>query len=461
MMSTSMIMVALLGATVSAFVQDVCSCLDVALLYDDVEAVKDGVPDIVATAQSVSGGDLRLGAISFEDAVNVDCDLTQDINLFQRIFENGDLNLTRASDVESGSEPSSEALNFAISGVANQMCGTPPPFGEFRQGCKKLIFLLTDATKRSGACRTPSGPADWFTPPLDAANAAADSGVVISVVETNEEEGLPASSELQIYPTMTGGVFGKVTDKMTTLHLVQKFLYLLCLPPSTSGSDPASTDDPFMNGDPHVHTTDGRVIDVPLQPETWTKLLHGPSFAISGRAFSLNERGDLRSKWFDGFRVEDALSGGIIFEALLPHDVAVGSLSNRSDEVQYLNVTLGQRLCNKINVTCKSGTIAATPTKLESAARIESRNVIFNDRIDVATSDFEFDVVVAAALDPESFDSYQEMIEATHIEFKFTHIPNHHDLQGPVAELMYPNIRRERSLSAKPLARPQRPIAAI
>lgn len=433
-------MTVVLSGTVSCYLQDICSCLDVALVYDDVEPIRRGIPDIVSTAQRVSSGPVRMGAMSFKETMNVDCDLTENMGRFKGAFEDGGVATRQLSDDEGDSEPSSEAMSWIVSGTANKMCGPPPPFGIFRPECTKLVFLITSASKPAGACRSPMGPADSFCSPLEAATAAVDSNIIVSVVETDdeEEEERPASSELQIYSTMTGGVFGRISRELSAHKLLSNFLELLCMPPLSSPRFPAPMYDQTSGGYPHVHTSDGRAVDIYLQPGVWTSLAHGPKFAITGRAFA-RDLLDLTTRWFNGFRVEDITTGNVIFEAVLSHDVSVDRLRKQGTEVQYLNVTLGDIKCTKTNTTYESGSVAATPTKLQSAERNDGRHLVFKDKIHVATSEFEFDIFVAVAEDPADFDAYEAMPEEAHIELKFRHVASPRDLKGPLAEIIYAN----------------------
>ena len=66
----------------------VCGPMDVTFAVDDtgsmggaIDNVKSELPAIITQANSVSGGDLRLGLITFEDDVNILHKLTFDIPL--------------------------------------------------------------------------------------------------------------------------------------------------------------------------------------------------------------------------------------------------------------------------------------------------------------------------------------------------------------------------------------------
>ena len=126
-----------------------CGCMDVALVIDNtgsmlgaINNVKAELPNIVAAAQAASGGDLRMGLVTFpEDNIIVNQPLTNDItaiqNAIQNILQGGGAGAPESSD---------EALQYVITGAADASCTVSnPPFGAFRTGCVKLAVLVTDA----------------------------------------------------------------------------------------------------------------------------------------------------------------------------------------------------------------------------------------------------------------------------------------------------------------------------
>src|SRR5262245_10589194 len=77
-----------LAALVSreAIGQTPCGCMDVALVIDDtgsmggtIDNVRNGLTNIISTATTASGGDVRMGLVTFKDTVEVDQPLTNDL----------------------------------------------------------------------------------------------------------------------------------------------------------------------------------------------------------------------------------------------------------------------------------------------------------------------------------------------------------------------------------------------
>src|SRR5947207_9765611 len=70
----------------AAYGQGTCGCMDVVLVVDDtgsmggaIANVKAGLNNIITTAQTASGGDLRMGLVTFKNDVEVDQALTTTI----------------------------------------------------------------------------------------------------------------------------------------------------------------------------------------------------------------------------------------------------------------------------------------------------------------------------------------------------------------------------------------------
>jgi hypothetical protein len=187
-----------------------CGCMDLALVVDDtgsmggaIDNVKAELPDIIATAEAASGGDLRLGLIHFpNDDVEVAQALTTDISAVQTAIQ-----ALTANGGAGEPESSDEALQYAITGAADSSCTVSNgPFGTFRSGCVKIAVLITDAH--------PGGCHDSFTVGVDDVHAhavaddAAAAGVLVSAiyVPTGTEQA-DVKAIMQDYADTSGGVF--------------------------------------------------------------------------------------------------------------------------------------------------------------------------------------------------------------------------------------------------------------
>ena len=118
----------------------VCGPMDVTFAVDDtgsmggaIDNVKSELPAIITQANSVSGGDLRLGLITFEDDVNILHKLTFDIPLVT-----GGIN----SMVASGGADPPEASDIAKDTAVNNLGGFDEPW---RNNAVKILILITDA----------------------------------------------------------------------------------------------------------------------------------------------------------------------------------------------------------------------------------------------------------------------------------------------------------------------------
>lgn len=183
-----------------------------------------------------------------------------------------------------------------------------------------------------------------------------------------------------------------------------------------------------MRADPHVHTSDGHIVDIYLPLDTWSELIYGPTYTIVGHVFG--RRGD-EIQWFDGIAL--VANGTTVFNASIPHDVALGEVG---PEIQYLTVDLDGNRLTKTNNTYVSGDVEVTTAKLDSAIR-QGKNPINNDIISVATPDFDFKVYIARETRRENYDSLEEQLAETHLDFKFTKVAHPERLSGPVAEIMW------------------------
>jgi hypothetical protein len=190
-----------------------CGCMDLALIVDDtgsmggaLDNVKTELPDIIATAQGASGGDLRIGLITFpSDNVVVNVPFTTDVATVE-----SNIQALVASGGNGEPESSDTSLQFAITGSTDPSCTVSnAPFGSFRPGCVKIAVLITDA--RPGEC------SDNFTPGVsdvyahNVAVQAAEAGVLVSAIyvpdDTDPTIAPVIKSVMEDYADTSGGVF--------------------------------------------------------------------------------------------------------------------------------------------------------------------------------------------------------------------------------------------------------------
>jgi hypothetical protein len=141
-----------------------CGCTDVAFVIDvtgsmggAIDNVRNELPNIMASAVAASGGDVRFGLVVFEDQVGMIQNMTFDQAAMQAaiatLSAGGGANIPEASD---------EALREVITHDAECYNGRSH-FATLREGCTKIIVLVTDAL--------PGGCDDQFTPGVDDVNA--------------------------------------------------------------------------------------------------------------------------------------------------------------------------------------------------------------------------------------------------------------------------------------------------
>lgn len=134
----------------------ICGPIDLVIVLDDtgsmggaINNVKAGLPTIIETANIASGGDLRLGYITFKDTVTVHNALTTDIGAVT-----DSINATYASGGAGGPEASDEAKNTAVNNLpegsrADSAGNSGMQYGNFttpyRAEAKKIVVLITDA----------------------------------------------------------------------------------------------------------------------------------------------------------------------------------------------------------------------------------------------------------------------------------------------------------------------------
>ena len=133
-----------------------CGPIDLVIVLDDtgsmagaINNIKAELPNIIATAYNASGGDLRMGYITFKDYVVVHNNLTTNISAVM-----DSINATFASGGAGGPEASDEAKNTAVNnlpaGTRTDAAGyTGTQIGDFttpyRPEAVKIVVLITDA----------------------------------------------------------------------------------------------------------------------------------------------------------------------------------------------------------------------------------------------------------------------------------------------------------------------------
>jgi hypothetical protein len=192
-----------------------CGCMDLALVIDDsgsmggaIDNVKAELPAIIAAAQAASGGDLRIGIVSFPGI-----GLTNDGVIVRQAFTSDTVLITNAVQGLSASggngepESSDSALQFVVAGTTDTGCTiSNAPLGSFRSGCVKIAVLITDAH--------PGGCHDSFTVGVDDVHAravaasAGVAGVLVSAIYIpTGVENAEIKAIMEDYADISGGVF--------------------------------------------------------------------------------------------------------------------------------------------------------------------------------------------------------------------------------------------------------------
>ena len=133
-----------------------CGPIDLVIVLDDtasmagaIDNIKAELPNVIATANNASGGDLRVGYITFKDSVTVHNSLTTNISAVM-----DSINATVASGGAGGPEASDEAKNTAVNnlpaGTRTDAAGyNGTQTGDFttpyRDNATKIVVLITDA----------------------------------------------------------------------------------------------------------------------------------------------------------------------------------------------------------------------------------------------------------------------------------------------------------------------------
>jgi len=206
---------------------------------------------------------------------------------------------------------------------------------------------------------------------------------------------------------------------------------------------------PRMRGDPHVHTQEGRRVDIYLPLGIWSPLLAGDRVAMTGHVFARANKDDTTTQWFDGIRVVEANdTTKVLFEARIPHDIELGTVGPDGTYVQYIRASLGDDPITKTNATYTSPPLTVKASKMTSHVR-GGRRPIYNDRLYVTTPDFEFTLENSRETNRDLFDSLQEQLAETHLNLAFKRVPFPETLSGPLAELMWPRLHETRSEQAR------------
>lgn len=214
-----------------------CGCLDIALVIDNtgsmggaIDNVRSELTNIIASAQLATGGDLRMGLITFpDDNVVVSQPFTPDIAQISDA-----VNAIPLGFGGSLPESSDASLQYVVSGAAYSGCtvvSPSGPLGQYREDCGKIAILVTDAS--------PGGCHDSYTDGIDDVNAAAvaanalTAGVHISAVLIGSGSQGPSPAHpsgvendvMKTYATVTGGVFtNSAANGLGTAAIIQDII---------------------------------------------------------------------------------------------------------------------------------------------------------------------------------------------------------------------------------------------
>ncbi|WP_035305037.1 vWA domain-containing protein [Actinokineospora inagensis] len=203
-----------------------CGPLDVTFVIDDtgsmggaIANIKTGINSIISDVASLSGGDYKLGLVSFKDNIRVFDDLAAGNQAAVTTAVNG-LVATGGGNTP---EASDEALNTVVNNLP--AAGRPQTgdfLGTWRSNATKFVVLVTDAL--------PGGFDDTHTA-VDVANAhqrALDAQNRIKINSVYVPTGgvsAPVVSIMQDYANTTGGVYTQTaTDGSNTATTIQQSL---------------------------------------------------------------------------------------------------------------------------------------------------------------------------------------------------------------------------------------------
>jgi hypothetical protein len=193
-----------------------CDKMDIVLVIDEtgglkhvVREIKNQAADIIAMTTAACT-DVRMGLVTFTEGVFVEQDLTSDLALVEVAI--GQLHAFGGAAVP---ENWDGALNLAANrgdGVfySGGPCFVSGTLNDFRENCRKLVVLLTDAP--------PSGCNDEYVEgednvrAMEIADAAATNGVLVSTILSDNGDDAGEQALLQDCASITGGTFEIVPD---------------------------------------------------------------------------------------------------------------------------------------------------------------------------------------------------------------------------------------------------------
>src|ERR1039458_3437185 len=162
-----------------------CGCMDLVFVVDDtgsmggaLDNVKAQLPDIIATAQGASGGDLRMGLVTFpSDNVVVNAPFTTSVSVIE-----SNIQALVAGGGNGEPESSDTSLEFVVTGATGTSACTisNAPLGSFRTGCVKIAVLITDAHPGECLDTFTLGVSDVYA--HNVALQAAAAGVLVSAI---------------------------------------------------------------------------------------------------------------------------------------------------------------------------------------------------------------------------------------------------------------------------------------
>ncbi|MDI6885189.1 MAG: VWA domain-containing protein [archaeon] len=193
-----------------------CGPIDLVIVLDDtgsmggaINSIKAELPNIIATANNASGGDLRMGYITFEDDVTVHNNLTTNISAVM-----DSINATTADAGAGGPEASDEAKNTAVNnlpaGTRNDAAGNSgTQTGDFttpyRAEAVKIVVLITDAPP--GGFNDVQDPADNVSMHTHAVMAKSKDILMSDVFVPTGGDYAGQAAILEDDANTTGGVF--------------------------------------------------------------------------------------------------------------------------------------------------------------------------------------------------------------------------------------------------------------
>jgi len=193
-----------------------CGCMDIALVVDDsgsmggaIDNVKAELPDVIATALAASGGDLRMGLVSFpgiglaSDGILVRQAFTTDINAIENAVDG-----LSASGGNGEPESSDVALQYTVTGNTDPSACvvSNAPLGSFRSTCVKIAVLITDAHPGECSDTFTAGVSDVYA--HNVAVQALNAGVLVSAIYVPTGGDNPTiKAIMEDYAETTGGTF--------------------------------------------------------------------------------------------------------------------------------------------------------------------------------------------------------------------------------------------------------------